>query len=60
MVRPVGVFLLLFALLSLIVHQIGIFEFLTAAATVLLAVDIVYARFSRTPRVNSELREPLL
>lgn len=60
MVRPVGVFLFLFALLSLIVHQIAIFEFLTVLATVLLGVDAMYARFSRTPRASSDLREPLL
>jgi len=60
MVRPVGVFLILFAVLSLIVHQIAIFEFLTVLAIIVLAVDTVYARFSRTPRVSSDLRGPLL
>jgi hypothetical protein len=60
MVRPVGVFLILFAVLSLIVHQIAIFEFLTVLAIIVLAVDTVYARFSRTPRVSSDLRDPLL
>ena len=34
MVRPVGAFLLVFALLSLIVHQIGMFEILGAVGTV--------------------------
>ena len=45
MVRPVGAFLLLFALLSLIVHQIGMFES-GQLGTVLLAWDIALARFS--------------
>ena len=59
MVRPVGAFLMMFALLSLIVHQIGIFEFLFAFGIVLVAVDVVLARFSRQAHAN-DLREPLL
>ena len=59
MVRPDGAFLMMFALLSLIVHQIGIFEFLLAFGTALLALDIVLARFSRNAHANN-LREPLL
>jgi hypothetical protein len=60
MVRPIGAFLVLFALLSLIVHQIGIFEFLAALASVLLTLDIMRARFSTTPRAPGSLRDPLL
>jgi hypothetical protein len=59
MVRPVGAFLMMFALLSLIVHQVGIFEFLFAFGTVLVAVDVVLARFSRDAHAN-DLREPWL
>jgi hypothetical protein len=59
MVRPVGAFLMMFALLSLIVHQIGIFEFLLAFGTALVAVDVVLARYSRDARAN-DVREPLL
>ncbi len=60
MVRPVGVFLLVFALLSLIVHQIGMFEFLAALATALLAVDILLARLSRAQSVGNSPRERFL
>jgi predicted membrane protein len=59
MVRPVGAFLLVFALLSLIVHQIGMFEILGAVGTALLAWDIALARFSKTPHPGS-LRDPLI
>lgn len=61
MVRPVGVFLFLFALLSLIVHQIGMFEFLTATAASVLLADLMVARLSGNRRhVSPSLREPLL
>ena len=60
MVRPVGVFLLLFAVLSLIVHQIGMFELLVAVATTLLGADIMISRFSKTPRTPTELRQPFV
>ena len=53
MVRPIGAFLVLFALLSLIVHQIGIFEFLAALASVLLT--LLRAR-SNSARKTSLLR----
>jgi hypothetical protein len=59
MVRPVGAFLMMFAVLSLIVHQIGIFEFLLAFGTALVAVDVVLARYFRDARAN-DVREPLL
>lgn len=59
MVRPIGAFLLLFSLLSLIVHQIGMFEFLGALATAMLAVDLLVARY-RNPRPANVVREPLL
>ncbi|MGE5083039.1 MAG: hypothetical protein ACM3ND_09065 [Acidobacteriota bacterium] len=60
MVRPVGAFLLVFAVLSLIVHQIGMFEILGAVGTALLAWDIALARFSKTPQPAGSLRDPLL
>ncbi|MFL6306413.1 MAG: hypothetical protein ACJ713_13405 [Candidatus Sulfotelmatobacter sp.] len=60
MVRPVGAFLLLFALLSLIVHQIGMFEVLGAVGTALLAWDIALVRFFKTPEPAGSLRDPLL
>ena len=60
MVRPVGAFLLLFALLSLIVHQIGMFEILGAVGTALLAWDIALARFFKTPETAGSLRDPLM
>jgi hypothetical protein len=61
MVRPVGAFLLVFALLSLIVHQIGMFEILGAVGTALLAWDIALARFtSKTPHPAESLRDPLI
>lgn len=60
MVRPVGAFLLVFALLSLIVDQIGMFEFLAAVGTALLAWDIALARFAKTPQPAASLRDPLL
>ena len=59
MVRPVGAFLMMFALLSLIVHQVGIFEFLLAFGTALVALDMVLARFSRNAHAH-DLRERLL
>ena len=59
MVRPVGAFLMMFALLSLIVHQVGIFEFFLAFGTALLALDVVLARFSKNEHAH-DLREPLL
>jgi hypothetical protein len=60
MVRPVGVFVLMFALLSLLVHQIAMFELLAALATVILSADVMIARFSSTPRVSNRFRERLL
>jgi len=60
MVRPVGFFLLVFALLSLIVRQIGMFEILAAVGTALLAWDIALARFSKTPQQAGSLRDPLI
>lgn len=60
MVRPVGAFFLVFALLSLIVHQIGMFEILGVLGTVLLAWDITLARFSKTTSPAGSLREPYL
>ncbi len=60
MVRPVGAFLLVFALLSLIVHQVGVFEFLVAVGAALLAWDVTLARFSKTPPPAGSLRGPLL
>lgn len=59
MVRPVGVLLMVFSLLSLIVHQTGMFELLGGAAAALLAVDAVTARSSKSARATS-LRDPLL
>ncbi|HKU27645.1 MAG TPA: hypothetical protein VJQ54_19395 [Candidatus Sulfotelmatobacter sp.] len=61
MIRPVGVFLLVFALLCLIVHQIGMFELLSALATSLLLADVMIARLASNRRpAGSGLREPLL
>lgn len=60
MVRPFGAFLLLFALLSLVVHQIGMFEVLGALGTALLVLDVMVARFSTSPRPATGLRDPLL
>lgn len=60
MIRPVGVYLLMFALLSLIVHQIGMFELLAAIATALLLADVMIARFSKTRHESDPFRAPLL
>ena len=61
MVRPVGVYLLMFALLSLVVHQIGMFELLALVATALLVADVMIARFSHKARHGSNpFHEPLL
>jgi hypothetical protein len=60
MVRPVGAFLLVFALLSLIVDQIGMFEFLGAVGTAMLAWDITLARFANASQPAGSLRDPLL
>lgn len=60
MVRPIGVLLMLFALLSLIVHQIGMFEFLAVLGTALLALDSVVTRSSSSKSTRAGLREPLL
>lgn len=61
MIRPVGAFLLVFALLCLIVHQIGMCEFLAAVATSLLLADVMIARlWSHHRQASPVLREPLL
>ncbi|HEX6822212.1 MAG TPA: hypothetical protein VF123_09170 [Candidatus Sulfotelmatobacter sp.] len=60
MVRPVGAFLLVFAVLSLIVHQIDMFEILGAVGAALLAWDIALVRFSKTAQPSGSLRDPLL
>lgn len=60
MVRPVGVFLLVFALLSLIVQQLGMFELLGATGVVLLGVDILQSRLSSNERSMVPLRERML
>jgi len=61
MVRPVGVYLLMFAFLSLIVDQIGMFELLAAVATAILLADVMIARFSHKGRHGSDpFHEPLL
>jgi hypothetical protein len=60
MLRPVGVYLVMFALLCLIVHQIGMFELIAALATALLAADVIIARYSKTRHQDDPFREPLL
>lgn len=60
MLRPLSAFLVLFCLLSLIVHQVGMFEFLGAMAIAVLAIDIVLARASKRSCSRIALREPIL
>ncbi|HZQ94446.1 MAG TPA: hypothetical protein VFA67_05505 [Candidatus Sulfotelmatobacter sp.] len=60
MVRPVAAFIVVFALLSLIVHQIGMFELFAAAASLTLLVDVMIGRLSKSPRTPNTLRDPLL
>lgn len=60
MVRATGMVLMLFALLGLIVHQVGMFEFLGALGATLLTIDVVHARSSKSRRVMTSLRDPLL
>jgi hypothetical protein len=60
MVRPIGVFLWVFALLSLIVHQIGIFELLAGIATSLLLADVMISRLSGNRRHASPTLRDLL
>jgi len=50
MVRAIGAFLLLFSLLSLIVHQNGMFLFLAGSAAAILAIDGMIDYFSKSPR----------
>lgn len=47
MVRAIGAFLLLFSLLSLIVHQNGMFLFLAGSAAAILAIDGMIEHFSK-------------
>jgi len=56
--RAVGAFLVLFSLLSLLVHLTAMFEYLGVAAILFLACDAAIARISRSSasrRFNGEV-----
>ena len=57
MMRTLGAFLLVFALLSLIVHLRGTFVVFGTTGLAFCAVDYVWVRFSKEARMNKMRRE---
>lgn len=57
MLRTFGAFLLVFALLSLIVHLRGAFMVFGTTGMALCAVDFAWVRLSRGARVNKMRRQ---
>jgi hypothetical protein len=60
MVRTLGLFLLVFALLSLVVHLEGMGRLFGAGALSLLVIDLLVAKFARSPRPRRMRGESLL
>jgi hypothetical protein len=60
MFRTLGSFLLVFALLSLIVHLEGIGRLFGAGALSFLVIDLLVAKFARSPRPPRMRGESLL
>jgi hypothetical protein len=60
MVRAFGSFLVLFSLLSLIVHLNAMFAVLVSGAVAVFAVEGVLAYFSRSSRAVTLRREEIL
>lgn len=60
MVRALGAFLLLFSILSLVVHLIGMFAILAAAAVAVFVADGALAYFNRASRPIAMRREEIL
>lgn len=52
MVRAIGAFLLLFSILSLVVHQSGMFVVLAGSAAAILAFDGLVAHLSKRSRAQ--------
>jgi hypothetical protein len=59
MLRAFGLFFLVFALLSLIVHLNGMVGFFGAGALTLFVIDLLAAYVSRDARSSKMKREPL-
>lgn len=59
MLRAFGLFLFVFALLSLIVHLNGMVGFFGAAALTLFVIDLLAAHVSKNARGSKMKREPL-
>jgi len=57
MLRTFGAFLLVFALLSLIVHLRGMFMVFGTTGVALCGLDYALARLSREPRVSKMRRQ---
>ena len=60
MFRTLGLFLLVFALLSLVVHLEGIGRLFGAGGLSLLAIDLLVAQLARSPRPPRMREESLL
>ena len=59
MLKAFGAFLILFCVLSLLVQERGLGELFGASALALLAIDLLRARYGRSPR-QSRMRENIL
>ncbi|HET7890673.1 MAG TPA: hypothetical protein VFL34_04070 [Candidatus Sulfotelmatobacter sp.] len=59
MLRAFGAFLVLFSLLSLLVHLQALGSIFAIAALCFFAVEPVMAQFERTPRASRMRGEPL-
>jgi hypothetical protein len=60
MLRTMAAFLMVFSLLSLLVHLYALMLLLALAALFLLAADLLVAYFAKNPRSSKIRGEPLL
>ncbi len=60
MLRTMAAFLMVFSLVSLLVHLYGLMLLFGLAALFLLAVDLLVAYFAKNPRPSTIRGEPLL
>jgi hypothetical protein len=60
MVRAFGLFLLVFSLLSLVVHLDGLGGLFAVGALCLFAIDLFAAQFARSARPSRMRGDPLL
>jgi hypothetical protein len=60
MVRPFATFLVVFSILSFLVHLDVLASVFGIGALCLFAVEVLISQFGKTPRASKMRREPLL